>query len=102
METQLPGGNPDAELVLFDRQRTGRELGERARRVVGAVEIQIDDTVFGERCVKKAPRLVSLGLARQVLEDEKQILVARRLVHRLETIRAASHRELDVAGTFHL
>ena len=65
------------ELVVLDRQRASRELRERARRVIGAVEVQIDDAVVRERRVEKASGFVGFRSARQVLEDEEQTAARR-------------------------
>src|SRR5260221_5454816 len=75
------------ELVFLDRQRAGRELRERARRVVSAIEVQIDDAVVCERRVEEASGFVGFGPARQVFEDEEQILPPGRLVDRLGAVR---------------
>src|SRR3954465_15970281 len=97
VEPQLAGFDGDRQLVFLHRQRAGREVGERARRVVGAVEISSYDAVLRQRRVQKAPRLVGLRAAREVLEDEEQILVARRFIDRLEAIRTSLHDELPNA-----
>src|SRR6185503_20920692 len=79
--------------------------GERAGWVVGAVEVEIDGAVDRQRRVQEAAGFVGFLAAGQVLEDEEQVLLLRRLVDRLETIRLARlprQRELDVAGTLHL
>src|SRR5688572_6190936 len=98
---QLTRSDRDRELVLLRRQRARRERRERARRIVGAVEIQFDDAIVRQGRVKIAPGLVRIGAVRQVLEDEEEILAAGGLVHRLETPPTAAQRELDVAGTLH-
>src|SRR5260221_1966659 len=89
------------ELVFLDRQRAGRELRERARRVVSAIEVQIDDAVVRERRVEEASGFVGFGPARQVFEDEEQILPPGRLVDRLEAIGLFLDVELDLARTLH-
>src|SRR3954451_18917167 len=83
VEPQLAGFDWDWKLVFLDRQWARREVGERARGVVGAVEIEIDGAVLRQRRVQEATRLVGLRAAREVLEDEEQILVPRRFVDRL-------------------
>lgn len=86
MIPQFAGRNPDRQLILFDRERTRRELRERARRVICTIEIEIDRPVLRQRGVQESARLVGLRAARQIREDEKQVFVFRRLVDGLQSV----------------
>src|SRR5688572_113827 len=68
----LPGLDADRQAVLLRRQRTGRELGEGAGRVLGAVEVEDDAAVAGEVGVEEPAAAVGLLLAGGVGEDEEQ------------------------------
>src|SRR3954452_6576143 len=68
LPAQLTRRNPGLQLISLHRQGARREIREGARRVVRAIEVEIDDTVHGERSVQEAARLIGLGAAGQVLE----------------------------------
>src|SRR3954466_269455 len=101
VEPQLAGFDWDWKLVFLDRQWARREIGKGARRVIGAVEIEIDNAVLRQRRVQEPARLVGFRVAREVLEDEEQILVARSFIDRLETTGASLHHKLAVAWAVH-
>src|SRR5207253_5084972 len=91
----------DARLhdVLLRRQRAGRELAERARRVVCAVEV--DEEALARRRflldVEEAPGSVRGLPGGVVLEDDEKAAV---LVEGVELVSLALQLELDVAAGF--
>src|SRR5204862_5939086 len=89
----LSGFDPELEAVLRRRQRAGREVVERARRVVGLVEIERSATALRQRNVKEAPGPVGLASARLVREHDEELLVAGGLEHRGEPPLAAGPRD---------
>src|SRR6267143_6923789 len=68
----LAGRDLNRQLVLPGRQRTGRIRGQRARRVVGAVEIQNQSAVAHGAGVQKAARRIGVGLPSRVAKDDEQ------------------------------
>src|SRR6266704_3509680 len=59
--------------VLGRRKRAGRVGGERARRVVGLVEVEDDPPVLRQVGVKEAPGRVGLLAAGLVADDEEEL-----------------------------
>src|SRR5437588_547444 len=87
----LSGFDPELEAVLRRRQRAGREVVERARRVVGLVEIERRATALRQRNGKEAPGSVGLASAGLVLGVGDQIERA----HRVTVVRHAAARAGD-------
>ena len=74
-------------MIALGRQRTGRIRREGTRRVDRLVEIEHNRSGFvqlgGRFGIEKTTRFVRRGAARQITEDEKQLVAA--LGNRLQT-----------------
>src|SRR5256714_9100409 len=81
--------DPELQAVLRRRQRTGREVIQRARRVEGLVEIHPRRMALRQRDVQEPSPAVGLMSAGAVGEHDEQLLVARRLQHGIEPPLAA-------------
>src|SRR5438874_10640743 len=91
----LANENTRRQPILRQRQRTRRELVERARRIVGLVEIENRRPVRTEVRVEEPGRVVRLLAAGPVAEDEEETVRPGR--HRPEAQLRAVQRELDDA-----
>src|SRR5215510_12075656 len=96
--------NPYRQTILLWRQRARRELRERARWVVGSVEIDDNFAVSARRiCVKITPRSISVLPVGLIGKDNEQLLRAffqdriqsKRLTVRLENQRARRGHLID-------
>src|SRR5690606_40430610 len=90
----LAGGHRQVEAVLRRRQRAGGEVGERAGRIVGAVEVERDPALGVRRGgVEVAPRAVAVMAAGAVGEDDEEAAVL--ALQRLQPVAAAVQGELQ-------
>src|SRR2546423_4821744 len=90
----------DLQFVSRRRQRAGRVGRERARRILGFVEIEDDLAVHRLLRVEESSGLVSLAPVRAVAEDnEKRSAII--LQHRLKRTLFAVEAELQYARAFH-
>src|SRR5277367_3028414 len=95
-EVFLAGLNACVETILLGRQWTGGEFGERARRILGFVEVQLHLAVLGPRRVEEPSRGIGFVAGCQVAEDEKKLLV---FGNGIQAQLAAIQSEFDIAGT---
>src|SRR6185503_20749589 len=92
----LAGFDPRLQDVLLRRQRAGREFAERARRVIGAVEIQLEGLVRRGLLlhIKEAARAVRRLAGGVILHDHEEAPVV--VTDHVELVRLPLEGELHV------
>src|SRR5215469_8569847 len=71
----LPGWHGYRQLVLLRRKRARRVRGQRARRIVGIVEVQNDLAVLHRTRLQKPSRRIRLALPRGIAENQEEALI---------------------------
>ena len=68
----FPRRDGHSQPVLFRGKRACGIRSHRARRIVGAIEIDEDMSIFHRTAIKKAASRISIVLRRQIVKHEEQ------------------------------
>ena len=75
MAALFAGRDSDTQPILGRRQRTGRELRKRARRVLGFVEIQDHFAVLRGVSVQETAGTIGRRSTRRVAKNDEKLVV---------------------------
>ncbi len=97
--TEFSGFDGKGQTILPGRQRASGVGSEGAGRCIGAIEIEIDAAIDGQRNVQHATSLIGAGFVGEVFEQEvKRLAVGGVFVDGAKAIGVPLVSELDQAG----